>query len=288
MAGDPPLASCPDRTRINSGSNRKFCRPWRPYSLQERRRPTICSKRFPERATELGRGIAELIAVLCRSRGGRHETLGRKIAPVGDLDSDEFLQGLLEFRNTPRENGMSPAEMVFGRQLRSILPTHKSSFDPRWREIMESQDRHRQLELDGAVKWIYDERARPLSPLLIGSRVRVQDKSTLLWDKEGVVVSVGKYRSYRVKFASGSVLWRNRRHLRPIITDNEPAPPPASTANETNNDGDIGDDPALGLDAAPQQADPPAPVIPRRSGRIRKRKFSICLLGRFCITALFI
>jgi hypothetical protein len=55
-----------------------------------------------------------------------------------------------------------------------------------------------------------------------------------------------------------------------MITDNEPAPPPASTANETNNDGDIGDDPALGPDAARQQAEPPAPVIPRRSGRIRK------------------
>jgi transposase InsO family protein len=194
--------------------------------------------------------------------------LVEKIAPAGDLDSDEFLQGLLEFRNTPRENGMSPAEMVFGRQLRSILPAHKSSFDPKWREIMEARDR--QLELDGAVKWIYDERARSLSPLLIGSRVRVQDTSTLLWDKEGVVVSVGKYRSYRVKFASGSVLWRNRRHLRPMITDNEPTPSPASTATETNNDGDIGDDPVLGPDTVRQQADPPAPVIPRRSGRIRK------------------
>ncbi|XP_032796136.2 uncharacterized protein LOC116932471 [Daphnia magna] len=158
--------------------------------------------------------------------------------------------------------------MVFGRQLRSILPAHKSSFDPRWREIMEARDR--QLELDGAVKWIYDERARPLSPLLIGSRVRVQDTSTLLWDKEGVVVNVGKYRSYRVKFASGSVLWRNRRHLRPLITDNEPAPPPSGTAYKTDNDGDIGDDPAPDPDAAHQQAVPPAPSIPRRSGRIHK------------------
>jgi hypothetical protein len=76
--------------------------------------------------------------------------LVKKISPAGDLNSDEFLQRLLEFRNTPRENGMSLAEMVFGRQLRSILPAHKSSFDLRWREIMEARDR--QLELDGAVK----------------------------------------------------------------------------------------------------------------------------------------
>ncbi|XP_046437914.1 uncharacterized protein K02A2.6-like [Daphnia pulex] len=219
----------------------------------ERRRPTICQKR-PERATELGVEWQNSSPYYAQSNGHAEaavdamKRLVEKIAPARDLDSDEFLQGLLEFRNTPRENGMSPAEMMAG--------NHGA--------------RDRQLELDGAVKWIYNERARSLSPLLIGSRVRVQNTSTLLWDKGGVVVSVGKYSSYRVKFASGSVLWRNGRHLRPMITDNEPAPPPASTDNETNNDGDIGDDPALGPDAARQQADPPAPIIPRRSGRIRK------------------
>jgi hypothetical protein len=32
---------------------------------------------------------------------------------------------MLEFRNTPRENGLSPAEMVFGHSLRSIIPAHR-------------------------------------------------------------------------------------------------------------------------------------------------------------------
>ncbi|KZR99867.1 Uncharacterized protein APZ42_004101 [Daphnia magna] len=144
-----------------------------------------------------------------------------KIAPAGDLTSDAFMQGLLKFRNTPSENGMSPAEMVFGSQLRSILPAHRTSFAPRWKDIMTARDR--QHALDDEVKKRYDERARPLSPMTIGSHVRIQDPHSLLWDRAGQIVSIGKYRSYRVKFASGSVLWRNRRHLRPLLSDDKDA-----------------------------------------------------------------
>jgi hypothetical protein len=53
----------------------------------------------------------------------------------------------------------------------------------------------------------------------------VWDPTSKLWDKVGVVVSIGRYRSYRIKFASGSVLWRNRRFLRPMVAvlhTNEP------------------------------------------------------------------
>jgi hypothetical protein len=48
---------------------------------------------------------------------------------------------MLEFRNTPRENGVSPAEMVFGHPLRSIIPAHRSSYAARWRTVMEGRDR---------------------------------------------------------------------------------------------------------------------------------------------------
>ena len=116
-----------------------------------------------------------------------------KIAPGGDLTSDAFMQGLLEFRNTPRENGMFPAEMVFGSQLRSILPAHRTSFAPRWKDIMNARDR--QQALDSGVKKRYDKRARPLSPLTIGSHVRIQDPHSSLWDRACQIVSIGKYRS---------------------------------------------------------------------------------------------
>jgi hypothetical protein len=122
-----------------------------------------------------------------------------KIAPTGDVTSEAFAQGMLEFRNTPRENGLSPAEMVFGHQLRSIVPAHRSSFATQWQKIMEATDR--QAELDAVIKFRYDEHARPLGPLSVGTAVRVRDPKSKLWDKVGVIVAIGRYRSYRIKFA---------------------------------------------------------------------------------------
>ena len=54
--------------------------------------------------------------------------LVHKCAPSGDLASEEFLQGLLELRNTPDATGFSPAQVLFGHQLPSIVPAHRSAF----------------------------------------------------------------------------------------------------------------------------------------------------------------
>jgi transposase InsO family protein len=110
-----------------------------------------------------------------------------KIPPRGDLTSDEFASCMLEFRNTPRENGLSPAEMVFGHPLRSIVPAHRTSYATRWQAVMEGRDR--QAELDAAVKFKYNEHARPLAPLPLGTHVRVCDPPLKLWDKVGVSAS---------------------------------------------------------------------------------------------------
>ena len=40
------------------------------------------------------------------------KTLLRKTSPNGWLDNPAFLQGLLEWRNTPKKDGMSPVEIV--------------------------------------------------------------------------------------------------------------------------------------------------------------------------------
>jgi hypothetical protein len=97
--------------------------------------------------------------------------------------------------------------------FRSIIPAYRTSYAARWKAVMEGRDR--QAEIDALVKFRYDEHARPLAPLPLGTHVRIWNPKSKLWDKTGVIVSVGRYRSYRVKFAS--VLWRNHHFLRPMI-----------------------------------------------------------------------
>ncbi len=58
----------------------------------------------------------------------------------GRIDSDAFIQGVLEWRNTPRIHGLSPAEMLFGHPVRSIVPTHHSAFARKWIDMMERRD----------------------------------------------------------------------------------------------------------------------------------------------------
>ncbi|EFX62905.1 hypothetical protein DAPPUDRAFT_119745 [Daphnia pulex] len=111
------------------------------------------------------------------------------------------------------------------KNLRSIIPAHRSSYANEWKEAIAA--RERKAAADAAVRFRYDARTRPLPPLSIGASVRVQDSDTKLWDRVGVIVAIGRYRSYRIKFASGSVLWRNRRFLRLLV--------PATSAEEAES-----------------------------------------------------
>ena len=46
----------------------------------------------------------------------------------GNLDTAKVTKALLQYRNTPIAGvGMSPAFMLFGRQLRDALPTHPTA-----------------------------------------------------------------------------------------------------------------------------------------------------------------
>lgn len=196
-----------------------------------------------------------------------------KLAPSGDLSSEEFLAGLLEFRNTPHATGLSPAQIVFGHQLRSMVPAHRSFYFNQWKDVMDA--RERQAEADANTKFRYDLRSRPLPSLPVGSPVRVQDPKTKLWSHSGVIVAVGQYRSYRIKFASGSVLWRNRRFIRlmvPAATESgssEESTSPTPEAHDTKADAEM-------PGKEQPQLDPP-PVVLRRSTRTRKPRVTFSI-----------
>jgi len=125
------------------------------------------------------------------------------------LEMEEDIElALMEFRNTPRADGFSPAQMMFCRRQRSQLPTLASARN--FIDVDEAtQKRH--LSEEGE-----ENNKRELHPLTIGMTVRIQNPITKLWDSVGTIESVRENgRSYFVNKDGKSIL-RNRRFLRPM------------------------------------------------------------------------
>ena len=149
-----------------------------------------------------------------------------KTSPSGDLYADdEFAEGLIELRNTPGPDGLSPSVLLLGRPLRSLVPVHRSAFDLKWQEINKGLDARKSSQDKADER--YNARSKPLSNIPLGTEVRVQHYDTRKWDTTGIIVGVGSKRDYLVKTPSGSILWRNRRFLRPVPA--EPDAPAETT-----------------------------------------------------------
>ena len=106
--------------------------------------------------------------------------------------SNKFYQAILTHRNTPdTDTGASPAQVLFGRQIRDFLPIKPYQFDRgQWKEIME--DREKGLKMRhtrGLERW--SEHTKELSKLKVGDVVLIPNqhgtsKAAKRWDRSGV------------------------------------------------------------------------------------------------------
>ena len=209
----------------------------------------------------------------------------QKVTKSGNLDCDAFARGLLEIRNTPRADGRSPAEVLYGHPLRSAVPIHHRAFAPEWQRVAEDCDK-RADALRDAARDRYNVTAKPLSGLHLGSHVSIQDQSTGLWDRRGIIMGVGKSRDYLVKLPSGRILWRNRRYLRPLRplvptraqrADQRPAavcpaPPPPPPSPPAARDRTPGQSPMAVTNTSPQPVGRAPPTSPPRPAPRRSRR----------------
>ena len=157
--------------------------------------------------------------------------LENNIGEDGKLDTDKFLRAILTKRNTPDPiTKMSPAQIIFGRNLRDALPRinkqinifNNTNLNTAWTDAWRQKEEALRTRYQGCQQRLA-EHSRDLPPLSPGNRVAVQNQTgrrANKWEKTGTVVEVRDHNKYIIKVdGSGRLSLRNRRFLRKLFED---------------------------------------------------------------------
>jgi hypothetical protein len=125
-----------------------------------------------------------------------HESNGHAECAVREMKNllrktksfSDFRKGLMEYRNTPRYDGLSPAQWYHGRRQRTsavALPSaYDRIFDAKLAEHMDQREEKMRKHQSHA-----DQSSRPGTPMEPGHRVIKQNMKTHRWDQQATIVS---------------------------------------------------------------------------------------------------
>ena len=171
-------------------------------------------------------------------------------------DGSNFKKALLEWRNVPRADGISPSQLFLNRRQKTQLPMPRA----RMASDLEGQNmrevRKNSLQQNRVA---HDKRAVPRAGFQVGTHVRLQDPHTRKWDIVGQIEDISVSGSYYVDIGKKTVR-RNASYLRGIE---------ATTDRPTN----MREKPVLSPADIP--AGIPSPPILRRSNRLKAKAKSV-------------
>ena len=130
-----------------------------------------------------------------------------------DAGNDMYM-AILQYRNTPSEDNLSPAQKLLSRRTKTALPTKPSRLEPR--QINVDHVYTHKKALRDHQKLTYNLHAKALPSLGVGDTVRIEPTSVKkgqAWESGIVEQQVGE-RSYNVLTPSGIIKNRNRAQLR--------------------------------------------------------------------------
>ena len=128
-----------------------------------------------------------------------------------DIGSKEFLDGVIQLRNSPRADGLSPCQVVFGRSVRTLIPTLTEALGTN--QYVE-QARGRRKKLDAKHKSAYDRHSKDLKPIKDGTSIWIQNQETKKWDSMAEIIHRVRKRTYKIKLEDGRTTYRNRKWIR--------------------------------------------------------------------------
>ncbi|XP_021374484.1 uncharacterized protein K02A2.6-like [Mizuhopecten yessoensis] len=133
------------------------------------------------------------------------QTAKRLLKKAAQSGRDPYL-ALLDLRNTPRSSKIgSPAQRLYGRRTRTLLPTSTNLLVPKvMTKVTENLKLKRQEQ-----KFYYDRGSHELPPLDLGENVRIRQRNN--WQPGRVVGFDQNPRSVMVQ-SKGKTYRRNRKH----------------------------------------------------------------------------
>ena len=185
------------------------------------------------------------------------------------METNQSIQiGMQHLRATPLDgNTPSPAEILFGRQIRTTLPScsHPGSLQKPTEVFNKLQEKQVKMKSD------HDRHAGPeLAPLHVGQKVFVQDADSKKWDPGEITLVCKEPRSYLVASPNGSTLRRNRSHLREMYAPCDP-----SSSTPTRKRVQFKDDmtamKTTENDCISEEPISHQPTLTRRSGRVCRK-----------------
>ena len=161
---------------------------------------------------------------------GQAERAVRTVKELLSKNEDPYL-ALLAYRDTPLENGYSPAQLLMGRSLRTTVPVHPEQLNPKLTDTSKLREREENNRRRQKRNFDHRHRATELKPLRSGENVWIPDSNS-----EGTVIQMTNPRSYVVSTPDGGRLRRNRRDLLPLPNQSEsnvntPVSPPQEESN---------------------------------------------------------
>jgi hypothetical protein len=212
--------------------------------------------------------------------------LRENTASDGSLNSDKAARALLQYRNTPLQHlGLSPAQILYHRNLRDSLPINPASLKPNKLWIVAAKQREEAFaKRNQALIETYNQGVKQLPIIEIGADVIIQDvQNKKRWNQYGTVVDRTQRRYTIRAHGSGRIITRNRRFIKkvslrnipvfdtPTAADNIPTTsqtPTTQSPESANKQGSLGCQEPQRVESTASQ--PPAPVtkIPRMLQRL--------------------